>query len=149
MHLCDIPLTSEGAFYKTVVPMMNEVVNDLLDHFIMEIRKKLKHNKSVGIIVDGGWSHPGWWAREHTVVALDDVSGLPIGFYHVIKGTNYQGSSRGMEGFGVQKIMEDLKRCGIVVTRLTHDRDASTFKNVLEVFEDVAESFCTSKSSSE
>jgi hypothetical protein len=38
-----------------------------------------------------------------------------------------------------------LKRSGIHVTRLTHDKDASTFKNVLEVFEDVAEQLCTSK----
>jgi hypothetical protein len=49
-----------------------------------------------------------------------------------------------MEGFGVLKIMEDLKKSGVVVTRLTHDKDASTFRNVLEVFQDVAEAFCTS-----
>ena len=49
-----------------------------------------------------------------------------------------------MEGWGVMKIMEQLKSCGIEVKRLTHDRDASTFKNVLQVFEDVAESYCTS-----
>lgn len=48
----------------------------------------------------------------------------------------------GMEGWGVMKIMEELKASGIKVTRLTHDRDASTFKNV---FEGVAENYCTCK----
>lgn len=50
-----------------------------------------------------------------------------------------------MEGWGVKEIMKELKLCGLTVVRLTHDKDASTFNNVLEVFEDVAESYCTSK----
>ena len=76
--------------------MMNEVVEQLLDEFIITVRKQIKDPSNVGIIVDGGWSHPGWWAREHTVIALDDETGLPLGFKHVIKGENYTGSSRGM-----------------------------------------------------
>ncbi len=96
MHLCDIPFTSEGAFYNTIVPIMDQIVQALVDDFIIEVRKKLKNYKSVGVIIDGGWSHPGWWARELTIVALDDLSGLPVGYCHVIKGKNYDGSSRGI-----------------------------------------------------
>jgi hypothetical protein len=95
VHLCDIPTSSEASFYNTIMTTMDEVVQKLLDDFIVEVRKKVKNRKSVGIIIDGGWSHPGWWAREHTVVALDDVTGLPLGYYNVLKGKNYEGSSRG------------------------------------------------------
>ena len=49
-----------------------------------------------------------------------------------------------MEGWAVVQIMKELKSSGIRVTHITHDKDASTFKNVLEVFEDVAESLCVS-----
>jgi hypothetical protein len=168
MHLVDIPVGHESAFYQTVVPLLTSVVKNLLQDFVFSVRAKVKNRKSVGVIIDGGWSHPGWWAKEHTVIALDDELGLPLAYKHVIKGQNYFGSSRGkvvdgffhvdylhflfmdefnllgMEGWGVKQIMIELKQSGLTVTRLTHDKDASTFKNVLEVFEDVAESYCAS-----
>jgi hypothetical protein len=50
-----------------------------------------------------------------------------------------------MEGWGVQKIMEELQIKGFTVTKIIHDKDSSTMKNVMDVFEDVVESLCTSK----
>jgi hypothetical protein len=144
IHLTDLPMSHESAFYKTIVPLMSKVVHDILEDFLLTIRKKVKKRTDIGVIIDGGWSHPGWWAREHTVIALDDQTGLPLSYIHVMKGVNYHGSSRGMEGWGVMQIMKELKQCGLKVKRLTHDKDASTFNNVLQVFEDVAENFCTS-----
>lgn len=49
-----------------------------------------------------------------------------------------------MEGWGVLEIMKKLKTYGVNVTRVTHDKDSSTFNSVLSVFEDVAETYCTS-----
>jgi hypothetical protein len=50
-----------------------------------------------------------------------------------------------MEGFGVKKIMEELKSLGIVVKQVVHDKDASTMSQVMAVFEDVEESLCLCK----
>ena len=50
-----------------------------------------------------------------------------------------------MEGFGVKKLMEQLKRIGITVTKVLHDRDASTLKQVVDIFQDASESLCVGK----
>jgi hypothetical protein len=49
-----------------------------------------------------------------------------------------------MEGFGVKKIMEQLKRSGLKVTQVVHDKDVSTMIQIMSVFEDVEESLCFS-----
>ena len=46
-------------------------------------------------MIDAGWSHPGWWANECTIIGVDTQTGLPIAIEHVIKGQNYHGFSRG------------------------------------------------------
>jgi hypothetical protein len=46
-----------------------------------------------------------------------------------------------MEGFGVKKIMEELKKNALTVTHIVHDRDASTMNQVMTVFQDVEECF--------
>jgi putative NADH-flavin reductase len=51
---------------------------------------------------------------------------------------------KGMEGWGVMKIMEDLKNRGWKVTRVVHDKDSSTMRNVMVVYEDVQECLCLS-----
>jgi hypothetical protein len=50
-----------------------------------------------------------------------------------------------MEGVGVQNIMKDLKESGFQVTKVLHDKDSSTMKQVMDVFEDAEESLCLSK----
>jgi hypothetical protein len=50
-----------------------------------------------------------------------------------------------MEGFGVKEIMKQIKQAGLTVTKVLHDKDASTFKQVLDVFEDADEILCISK----
>ena len=55
-------------------------------------------------MVDAGWSYPGWWARECTVVGVDCETGLPVAIYHVIRDKNYVGSSRGINDFKLQII---------------------------------------------
>jgi hypothetical protein len=49
-------------------------------------------------VVDAGWSHPGYWARECVVIALCAQTRLPIGVQHVVLGENYNSrwSSKGM-----------------------------------------------------
>lgn len=53
--------------------------------------------------------------------------------------------NEGMEGFGILQLVQDLKDMGMNVTRLVHDKDASTMNQVIKVFEDVSEMLCTSK----
>ena len=96
------------------------------------------------------------------MIALDGQTGLPLGYINVIKNDNYFGSSKGnkyslhscsmqlfvcsgMEGWGALQIMKELHSCGLKVVNLLHDKDASTFNHVLEVFQDVSESLCASK----
>src|SRR5690242_16407181 len=66
-----------------------------MDDFIFKVKQPVKYKQDVSIIVDGAWSHPGWWAKECTVIALDGETGLPLGFKNVIKHHNYEGSSKG------------------------------------------------------
>jgi hypothetical protein len=47
-----------------------------------------------------------------------------------------------MEGFGVQKIMEELKQEAITVSHIVHDKDSSTMRQVMSVYEDVEECLC-------
>ena len=49
-----------------------------------------------------------------------------------------------MEGFGVQKIMEEFKRENIKVSHIIHDKDSSTMRQVMSVYEDVEECLCLS-----
>jgi hypothetical protein len=49
-----------------------------------------------------------------------------------------------MEGFGVEKMMQQLKDAQLTVTQVVHDKDASTMKQVMTVFEDVEEGLCLS-----
>jgi hypothetical protein len=50
-----------------------------------------------------------------------------------------------MEGVGVHNIMKDLKESGFQVTKVLHDKDSSTMKQVMDVFEDAEETLCLSK----
>ncbi len=83
MHLTDFPIAHEKAFYTTITPLLFVVIKELLQDFLLKIRSKVKNRHNVGIIIDGGWSHPGWWAREHTV-------GRSIGDFES-SGTLYKG----------------------------------------------------------
>jgi hypothetical protein len=49
-----------------------------------------------------------------------------------------------MEGFGVKKVMEQLKSAQLKVTQVVHDKDSSTMKQVMTVYEDVEECLCLS-----
>ena len=49
-----------------------------------------------------------------------------------------------MEGFGVEKMMQQLKDANLTVTQVVYDKDASTMKQVMTVFEDVEEGLCLS-----
>lgn len=48
-----------------------------------------------------------------------------------------------MEGFGVKKIIEQLKKEFVTVTEVVHDKDSSTMRQVMSVYEDVEESLCS------
>jgi hypothetical protein len=144
-NLLEINPGSKSEFVGNFQDRVATAVDSVKKTFIMECRKKIADKQDTFVVIDAGWSHPGWWARECSITALDGMTGLPISVYHVIRDENYIGSSKGMEGFGVQKIMTELKNAGIKVTRVLHDKDSSTMKNAMEVFQDVQESLCLSK----
>ena len=125
-----------------VSDLVANATKEVFNEFIQVCREKIKDKKNVSVILDAGWSHPGWWARECTVICVNQDNGLPIGVKHIKKGENYEGSSKGMEGFGVQEIMKELKQDGITVVDVLHDKDSSTIKHVMEVFHDVKEELC-------
>lgn len=47
-----------------------------------------------------------------------------------------------MEGYGVKKIMQELKKYQLNVTEVVHDKDASTMRQVMEVYQDAEECLC-------
>lgn len=125
-----------------MLPAIHNSVEEVLEDFLKECRNKIIDRNKVKIIIDAGWSHPGWWANECTVIALDASTMLPIAVQHIIRGDNYEGSSKGMEGYGAELIAKKLKTLGISIKTVLHDKDASTFYNICSVFEDVSEELC-------
>ena len=41
----------------------------------------------------------GWWSRECTVIGIDGSTGLLLAVYHVMRGVNFDGSSKGKLSF--------------------------------------------------
>lgn len=50
-----------------------------------------------------------------------------------------------MEGFAVLQMMKGLEFSGFKVTTILHDKDSSTLRHVMDVFEDVTEALCLCK----
>jgi hypothetical protein len=133
---------SESLYSKNILQDVNAAVTKMLDRLLLDSRISTPDAQNVHIIIDAGWSHPGWWARECTVIGIDGATGLPLSVKHILKGKGYKGSSRSMEGAGVMEIMTELDQMKFKVTRLLHDKDASTLLQVMDVFEDVEECLC-------
>jgi hypothetical protein len=91
----EIKPPSKSFFYATIIPDETKAVQKVLDDFLFFNQQMVEDPDDLWIILDTGWSHPGWWANECTVVVVDGKTGLPIAFEHVIKGKNYEGSSKG------------------------------------------------------
>ena len=96
LGMLGIFMESESKFGKKTMPFLSRAVEKITNEFILKCRSTTPNLSDVHIMIDAGWSHPGWWARECTVIALDGKTGLPIGIFHVLKGKNFEGTSRGM-----------------------------------------------------
>jgi len=55
---------------------------------------------------------------------------------------NFSVTYEAMEGYGVKKIMQELKKYQLNVTEVVHDKDASTMRQVMEVYQDAEECLC-------
>jgi hypothetical protein len=93
--LLGIHILSESYYHQKAVPTLENAIETIFKSFIKDCRNEIEYPNDVHLIIDAGWSHPGWWARECTVLAIDGKTGLPVGLCHVIKGENYNGSSKG------------------------------------------------------
>lgn len=93
--IMEMEIGSKSFYHETVVNDVDNAVTELLKDFLKWTREQIKDKNNVFLVFDAGWSHPGWWARECTVIAVDGHTGLPIFVQHVIRGTNYEGSSKG------------------------------------------------------
>ena len=91
-------MESESKFSNNILPKLIRAVDEVTKEFIFKCRLATPDRKHVCVMIDAGWSHPGWWARECTVTALDGKTSLPISVFHVVKGKNgnFSGSSRGI-----------------------------------------------------
>ena len=95
LALIGLHIGSEQYYHNKVVPKLDVAVSNITQRFLAECRKKTPNPKDMHIMIDAGWSHPGWWARECTVIAVDGKTNLPVAMEHIIRGENYKGSSRG------------------------------------------------------
>lgn len=94
--LLGMKIASEDFYHKTVLPDLEKATQEVFDEFMASCRNQTADKQDMHIVIDAGWSHPGWWARECTIVALDGSTGLPIAVKHVQKGSSeYSGSSKG------------------------------------------------------
>ena len=94
-HLLGTNIGSKDYYHDTVIEQVEKAVSEESEKFILQCRQITPDKKDIHLIVDAGWSHPGWWARECTVIGIDGKTGLPIGIKHIIKSKNYEGSSKG------------------------------------------------------
>jgi hypothetical protein len=92
--LIGLNLGSKQYYHKQMTDL-DKVVDKVTQNLLHSCRQQTPFRDDMFIMLDAGWSHPGWWARECTVIALDGRTGLPVEVYHVIRGSNYSGSSRG------------------------------------------------------
>src|SRR5690242_5876810 len=95
MALIGLNFGSKQFYNNKVVTELDTAVLNVTKEFLAECRKRTPNTQDMHIIIDAGWSHPGWWARECTVIAIDGKTNLPVEIEHIIKGDNYKGSSRG------------------------------------------------------
>jgi hypothetical protein len=130
-------------YYQHFVPAVQSIATSLVDNFIHECRLKIIDTSDVKLIVDGGWTHPGWWANECCVYAIDADTSLPIAREYVIRGENFSGTSKAMEGWAAEKIANTLKNLGYNVSCLIHDKDSSSKKSFQTLFPNIEEYFCT------
>jgi hypothetical protein len=93
--LMEMSCGNKGTYHSQAVLLVDKAVTELVQEFIAECRKQVVNRHDVYLMVDAGWSHPGWWARECTVIGIDCETGLPIAIFHVVRGQNYEGSSKG------------------------------------------------------
>jgi len=70
-------------------------VQKITDEFIIQCKIATPDKSDVHVMIDAGWSHPGWWARECTVIAVDGNTGLPLSIFNVLRDNNFEGSSKG------------------------------------------------------
>lgn len=91
--LLGMPSPSKTSYHQSFLPLFKQIVTEMVDKLIFECRLAAKQH--IDIVVDGSWSHPGWWAHECTVLVLDGKTGMPLGRKNIIKNINYRGSSRG------------------------------------------------------
>ena len=102
---------------------------------------KAKYGRALWIQLDMRWSHRGFNADEGTLTVLECRTGLVIWRYHVVRNhtkgeehkrayENYEGTSRGMEGYSVDQVMQDVKACGFRIHTFIHDNDASTANRI-------------------
>jgi hypothetical protein len=93
--LLEIPIGDKTTYHREACDLVDKAVQDITQQFVADCRKKVVDRNDVCLMVDAGWSHPGWWARECTVIGVDCQTGLPLSIYHVIRNKNYKGSSKG------------------------------------------------------
>jgi hypothetical protein len=106
----------------------------------------------IRITLDCRWSSRGFAAEEATITIIDNETGKVMWVLHVLKkrkfGRNvfrvYQGSSKGMEGWGVLKLIEKIKEEGFTIERFAHDNDSSTKNHILSAFPKALEDLCIS-----
>lgn len=148
-----LPPIQESFFLRNFIPFAEEKIECITNEFLaknrffyycnLKIRESISNKNDVWLLLDGGWTHPGWWARECCMYAIDAFSGLPIARKYIIKGTNWTGSSKSMEAAAAKDIASNLHELGYKVTHLIHDKDASTLHHFKSVFSDVKELICT------
>ena len=76
---------SSSLFHKNVLKSVDKAVSLVLEQFLKECRLKTPDRHNVRVIIDAGWSHPGWWARECTVIAIDGQTGLLLHFITLLE----------------------------------------------------------------
>jgi hypothetical protein len=95
MAYVNVKQLSSWTYQHEVVTELEKVCKEMQEELCRYGRSCTPHPEDVWVLIDCGWSHPGHWANESTVVAIDGRTGLPLMIKNLIRGKNYHGSSKG------------------------------------------------------
>jgi hypothetical protein len=117
---------------------VEEMVEELL-----KSNREMFQDSELWVTFDAGWSSRGWSANECTVVLFEARTGVLLDLEHVLRKLPgdclgyFEGASCGMEGYGLQKMMERCKKENVNIVSMIHDRDNSAYDIVTKFYPNV------------
>ena len=123
---------------KRLHPVVNEMCEDAKNDMKCISNEKLGSWKQAVTSADGVWHTRGYHSKNGSFTVRNYINGALLYYAHLSqKGSDtflYEGTSKSMEGFAANEIMNQAKREGMDIAVQWQDSDASCAKSIQDVF---------------